>query len=407
MDLLEYQAKKLFRQVGIPVLPSETIASPRELKQLQIPYPVVLKSQVKVGGRGKAGGVKFVTNTIDAIAAARTIFNLPILGEVPEIILAEAHYNAQKELFLAIVLDYQLQCPVMFGSMQGGMDVESLIKNLQQVAVKEEFSPFMARNLAVKMGVSNELLLAVSNIIEKMYQLFLSQDLDSIEINPLGVDAANGLMALDGKITINDHAFERHPDLVDLSTEELDLQPLSDTQINWLDWYDEKGKIAILTNDEDLNLLCWSQISQNKEKPAWGVVIKDLPTQQQWQQIWDKFHLTTNVKVLLIDFWDSQAKQDAISEDLFELCQAFCSPDTSNVAEERAIAPTNSSAKSSRRSIKDTEATQATLHSLKIVVRLPQSDIKSYREKFVHDAIYWTNSLEDGINKTISWSKAK
>lgn len=407
MDLLEYQAKKLFRQVGIPVLPSETIASPRELKQLQIPYPVVLKSQVKAGGRGKAGGVKFVTNTIDAIAAARTIFNLPILGEVPEIILAEAQYNAQKELFLAIVLDYRLQCPVMFGSIQGGMDIESLVENLQQVVVKEEFSPFMARNLAVKMGFSGELLLALSNVIEKMYQLFLSQDLDSIEINPLGVDADNRLMALDGKITINDHAYDRHPDLVDLSTEELDLQPLLDTQINWLDWYDQKGKIAILTNDEDLSLLCWSQISQKKEKPAQAVVIKDLPTQQQWQQIWDKLQSNTNVKVLLVDFWDSQDKQNAIAQDLFELCQDSCLPDTSNLAEERVIMPTNSSANSRRSSTDDKKATPATLNSFKIVVRLPNSDIKDYQKEFVHDAIYWTNSLEDGINQAISWSKTK
>lgn len=99
MDLLEYQAKELFRRVGIPTLPSQTIAEPRQIKQLRIPYPVVLKSQVRAGGRGKAGGVRFVANTIDAIAAARSIFNLSILREYPEVILAEAHYNAEREFF--------------------------------------------------------------------------------------------------------------------------------------------------------------------------------------------------------------------------------------------------------------------------------------------------------------------
>jgi succinyl-CoA synthetase beta subunit len=79
MDLLEYQAKTLFHNVGIPVLPSQRIHDPRDLKRLQIPYPVVIKSQVRVGGRGKAGGIRLVENTIDAIAAARTIFNLPIM----------------------------------------------------------------------------------------------------------------------------------------------------------------------------------------------------------------------------------------------------------------------------------------------------------------------------------------
>ena len=143
MDLLEYQAKELFSRIGIPVLPSQTVKEPRELKQLQIPYPVVLKSQVRAGGRGKAGGIKFVGNTIDAIAAARTIFNLSILGEYPEFILAEAQYDAQKEFFLAIVLDYKLKLPVLLGSAQGGVNVPLLLDNLQQVVVATEFSPFL------------------------------------------------------------------------------------------------------------------------------------------------------------------------------------------------------------------------------------------------------------------------
>ena len=113
MNLLEYQAKELFQEVGIPVLPSQTLDRASGLKRLQIPYPIVLKSQVPTGGRGQVGGVRFVENTIDAIAAARAIFNLPILGQCPQILLAEARYNVEQELFLAIVLDYQrpTSCP--------------------------------------------------------------------------------------------------------------------------------------------------------------------------------------------------------------------------------------------------------------------------------------------------------
>lgn len=99
MELLEYQAKELFNQVGIPILPSQAIANPSQIKRLQIPYPVVLKSQVRAGGRGKAGGVRFAENTIDAIAAAHAIFSLPIGGEFPEVLLAEARYRAKEEFF--------------------------------------------------------------------------------------------------------------------------------------------------------------------------------------------------------------------------------------------------------------------------------------------------------------------
>lgn len=211
MELLEYQAKELFRMVGIPILPSQTIKDSRKIKQLQIPYPVVLKSQVRSGGRGKAGGVRFVANTIDAIAAARNIFNLSILGEYPEVILAEAHYNTERELFLAIVLDYDLQSPVLLGSAFGGMNVDLLLTNLQQVVVDAEFSPFYARRLAASMGLSGKLICSVSEIIGKMYRLFAEKDLDLIEINPLGVNTKGELMALDGKITVNDHALARQP----------------------------------------------------------------------------------------------------------------------------------------------------------------------------------------------------
>jgi succinyl-CoA synthetase beta subunit len=114
MDLLEYQAKSLFRQMAIPILPSQRIDNLADLKGLKIPYPVVLKSQVRAGGRGRAGGIKFVENTIDAVAAAQTIFNLPIEDEYPQVLLAEAKYNADQELYLAVLLDPVARRPVFW-----------------------------------------------------------------------------------------------------------------------------------------------------------------------------------------------------------------------------------------------------------------------------------------------------
>ncbi|MEG4319691.1 MULTISPECIES: succinate--CoA ligase subunit beta [unclassified Microcoleus] len=217
MDLLEYQAKSLFRQMAIPILPSQRIDKPADLKGLKIPYPVVLKSQVRAGGRGRAGGIKFVENTIDAVAAAQTIFNLPIEDEYPQVLLAEAKYNADQELYLAVLLDPIARRPVLLGSRQGGMDVEGSIDQMQQVAVDQEFSPFYARRLMLKMGLQGDLIQSVSTIVEKMYRLFVQKDLDLVEINPLGISPTGELMALDGKVTANDDALGRHPDLAVLS----------------------------------------------------------------------------------------------------------------------------------------------------------------------------------------------
>lgn len=249
MDLLEYQAKELFREMGIPILPSQRIDHPKDLKGLKIPYPVVLKSQVRTGGRGKAGGIKFAENTIDAVAAAQTIFKLPIMGEYPEVLLAEAKYNSQEEFYLAVVLDTGARRPVLLGSKTGGVEAEAVMSQMQLVVVDQEFSPFYARRLALMMGLSGPLVQAVSDIVEKMYRLFVQFDLDMVEINPLGVSSAGEVMALDGKVTANNDALGRHSDLVLLAGTKGQLPQGVPSEGNLkLKQVEVKGNIGILCN---------------------------------------------------------------------------------------------------------------------------------------------------------------
>lgn len=342
MELLEYQAKELFRMVGIPVLPSQTIKDSRKIKQLQIPYPVVLKSQVRSGGRGKAGGVRFVANTIDAIAATRSIFNLSILGEYPEVILAEAHYNTERELFLAIVLDYDLQCPVLLGSAFGGMNVDSLLGNLHQVVVNTEFSLFFARRLAASMGLSGKLICSVSEIIAKMYCLFQEKDLDLIEINPLGVNTKGELMALDGKITINDHAMARHPIIETLNFSEQQKrsshhslwktnQDFSQVRWRWLDWHDQTGEIAMICNSFDSALLTWDLLKQNQATPARSALLENSLTadtnnlqlyREQLEDILRELESCPEIKVIVLNIWETEVVSREILQTMVDYCQA-------------------------------------------------------------------------------------
>ena len=260
MDLLEYQAKELFREVGIPVLPSQRIDRPKDLKGLTIPYPVVLKSQVYIGGRGRVGGVKFAENTIDAIAAAQTIFNLPIMGEYPKMLLAEAKYNADREFFLAITLNRSVRRPVLLGSQHGGMDVQSAIDQMQNVIVEQEFSPYYARRLAVKMGLEGKLIEAVSAIVEKMYQLFVKHDLDLIEINPLGISTNGEVMALDGKVSANDDALLRHSQLTSLITK-LGGTPVEPGELSLVNM-ETNGQIGIICNGAGLTMTTMDLVAQ-------------------------------------------------------------------------------------------------------------------------------------------------
>lgn len=329
MDLLEYQAKELFQQIGIPILPAQTIHHTSDLKRLQIPYPIVLKSQVRAGGRGKAGGVRFAENTIDAIAATSAIFHLPIAGEYPEVVLAEARYDSQREIFLAIVLDYQRQCPVLLGSNQGGMDVESLLTCMQQVILTEDFSPFHARRLAITMGLKGELVPAVSDIIEKMYHLFITKDLDLIEINPLGINADGAVMALDGKITINDSAYARHPELPLLKNQ---AQP-----VTWRTGDANFGQIGLITSSYGMALSSWDSLQEEGGTLAGACILTpertDIPLTEQFKQALAHFRGLDSLQVILINCFDGAATLTALAQLLEPATEAL-------TTSERTLRPT-------------------------------------------------------------------
>jgi succinyl-CoA synthetase beta subunit len=324
MDLLEYQAKELFREVGIPVLPSQRIDHPRDLKRLEIPYPVVLKSQVPTGGRGRAGGIRFVENTIDAIAAARAIFNLPILGQYPQVLLAEARYDADQEFYLAVILDYALGRPVLLGSAQGGIDVEAVISQMQRVVVEQEFSPYYARRLALKMGLQGNLIELVSGIIQKMYQLLVQKDLDLVEINPLAISSKGEVMALDGKITANDNALGRHSELANLGSSNgrsnRDQQRFTH-RLTELNWTDTEGNIGILCNSTCLAAATLDLIYQAKGKPAsclivdgyasWDLQAVASPV-QQLQDALQQIVETDGIKVVLVNILSSTAASEEV-----------------------------------------------------------------------------------------------
>ncbi|MEH2390326.1 MAG: succinate--CoA ligase subunit beta [Nostoc sp.] len=250
MDLLEYQVKEWFGKIGIPVLPSQRIDHPTDLKRLKIRFPIVLKSQVHGAERAKAGGVRFAETTIDAIAAAQNIFSLPIWGELPEVVLAESQYDANQEFYLAVVLDTAVCRPVLLGCKEANIDWESAGERMHYVVVEQEFSPFYARRLALKMGLQGTLMQSVSSVVEKMYQLFVQKDLDLVEINPLAVSATSQVMALNGKVRVNERAIKRHPDLAEMAAKIISRH--TSTEINGIlgDWDGVKmhGKIGILGN---------------------------------------------------------------------------------------------------------------------------------------------------------------
>jgi succinyl-CoA synthetase beta subunit len=338
MDLLEYQAKDLFRTIGIPVLSSQRIDRIQDLKRLTIPYPIVLKSQVHVGGRGRLGGIRFVDNTIDAIASAQVLFNLSILGEKPSALLAEPKFQTAHEYYLAVTLNRSLRRLVLLGSVRGGNEVRSAIDSTHQVVVEGEFSPFYTRRLAIKMGLEGPLMTSVSSVVEKMYYLLVEKDLDLVEINPLGVSASGEVMALDGKVSVNDGAMARHPDLVALAPQpivvQLDQDPKSDRQSPLLSvqsTLETQGVVGLLCQGSGLTMATMDSFYQAGGKPI-AFLNMGSETSHSWDiqtfcdrliQSLEQISQTPQVEIILLNLISGIVTGEAIATALLQFLHHY------------------------------------------------------------------------------------
>ncbi|BAQ61478.1 succinyl-CoA ligase [ADP-forming] beta chain [Geminocystis sp. NIES-3708] len=416
MDLLEYQAKQLFEQVDIPILPSQSISDPSELKNLHIPYPIVLKSQVLASGRAKAGGVKFVENTIDAIAAAQSIFNLPIEGEYPEVILAEARYDAENEFFLAIMLDYALKRPVLLGSSHGGINIEILLDNLQTCVIEEEFSPFYARRLVKQMGLTGKAIASVSKIIEKMYDLFLTHDLDIIEINPLAINANGEVMALDGKIRLNDYALNRHPNLLKSLTRETHQASSTTNQYHHYNSIAKEVNKPILTLDFDSNLAIISDaidttiftvnfliFKEQKINSCYLLLNENIKNKkEQVDELFSSILDNSNIDVVLINVSCWSDIIDLLIQKIEQYFQKQ-TPISAIRSEDRADRATGVRFFQTESSWK--KKSSQPIRQIHWILRVSTSDILISPEKLNGLPIHYINELENTIALTIKYSQ--
>jgi succinyl-CoA synthetase beta subunit len=343
MDLLEYQVKEWFGKIGIPVLPSQRIDHPTDLKRLKIRYPIVLKSQVQAGEREKAGGVRIVETTIDAIATAQNIFNLPIWGQLPEVLLAESKYDAQEEFYLAVVLDTALCRPVLLGCTEANIDWETAGEKIQHVVVQQEFSPFYARRLALKMGLQGALMQTVSDIVEKLYQLFVQKDLDLVEIHPLGVNSAGQVMALNGKVTVNKQAINRHPEIADMATKMVGLlhgNKKNNGLLSRWDGIEMQGKICIIGNGKGSVLTTLDEVVNAHGHPGKCVNLRHTFMSDTTQTTFSDRLISSltnlvndqNTQVILVNFLGTIPQVDQLPEIISQFLHSDRSQITSGVS---------------------------------------------------------------------------
>ena len=228
MKIHEYQAKKVLAQYGVPIPRGEMASNAYEAYEIarRLGGTVVVKAQIHAGGRGKGGGVKLASSPAEAEQIAGKMLGMTLVthqtgpeGRVVQRLLIEEALRIKKEYYIGIVIDRLAKCPVIMASPAGGMDIEKVAAETPELIFKEHidpsvgFEPFHGRSLAFRLGLSGEFLSPAVKVMAALYRTFEGMDASLVEINPFLQTEDGRLLALDAKITFDDNALYRHPEL--------------------------------------------------------------------------------------------------------------------------------------------------------------------------------------------------
>ncbi len=284
MDLLEYQGKQLFKKHGVPVpegKPATTVEEAVSAAE-EIGYPCVIKAQVLVGGRGKAGGIKLASNGDEAEEHAQAILGMDIKGFTVHELYVEAASEIDEEYYAAFVFDRSAKKPMAMFSKMGGMDVEEVAETDPEAMRKVHVDPligfqaFHARRLAFEAGIPGDVIGPVGALLAKLYDAFVAEDALLVEVNPLLVtkpsggdgDGAREVVALDAKVTLDASALYRHPESQEFRSE-VGVDPQERmARERGLTYVALDGNIGILGNGAGLVMSTLDVVAQAGGKPA-------------------------------------------------------------------------------------------------------------------------------------------
>ncbi|MFB7503624.1 ADP-forming succinate--CoA ligase subunit beta [Streptomyces broussonetiae] len=221
MDLFEYQARDLFAKHDVPVLAGEVIDTPEAAREIteRLGGKSVVKAQVKVGGRGKAGGVKLAASADEAVARATDILGMDIKGHtVHKVMIAETAPEILEEYYVSFLLDRANRTFLSIASVEGGMEIEEVAATRPEAVAQTPINPIdgvdeaKAREIVAAAKFPAEVADQVANVLVKLWDTFIKEDALLVEVNPLAKVASGDVIALDGKVSLDDNAEFRHPD---------------------------------------------------------------------------------------------------------------------------------------------------------------------------------------------------
>jgi succinyl-CoA synthetase beta subunit len=276
LKLQEFQAKRIFGQYGIPVPAGDVATTPAEARSIaeRLGGPVVVKSQVLVGGRGKAGGIKLAKTPEEAQQAAGRILGMDIKGLTVKKVLVDPAADIKNEIYLGMILDRGQRRVVLMASAAGGMDIEEVAATTPEKIISVPIDPclglreYQTRDVALAMGLPREQMAQFTQISQGLYNCYMAIDASLAEINPLAVLGDGTLKALDGKIILDDSALFRHPDLAAMRDEDEETPEEKEARLAGLSYIQLDGEIGCMVNGAGLAMATMDIIKLYGGEPA-------------------------------------------------------------------------------------------------------------------------------------------
>ena len=274
MDLYEYQARDLFEKYEVPVLAGIIADTPEEAKAAaeKLGGVVVVKAQVKTGGRGKAGGVKVVKNPDEAFEAAQAILGLDIKGHVVKRVMVAAGAKIAKEFYFSVLLDRANRSYLSLSSVEGGMEIEELAVERPDALARVEVDPLegitpeKALEIAKAAKFDDELAPKVADVFVKLFNVYKGEDATLVEVNPLIQSEDGDIIALDGKVSLDENAGFRHPEHEELEDKDA-ADPLeAKAKQHDLNYVKLDGQVGIIGNGAGLVMSTLDVVAYAGEK---------------------------------------------------------------------------------------------------------------------------------------------
>ncbi len=276
MDLLEYQGKQLFARHGLRVSAGKAVTTVEDAVAAanEIGYPVVVKAQVLIGGRGKAGGVKLAADEAEALEHATNILGMDIHGHTVRTLWIEHASDIATEYYASVLLDRSAKAPLIMFSVEGGVDIEEVAEKTPEKLIRHHVDSLqgLSRAEAVQIATDGkadaDVIEGVADALVALYEVWLQEDASLAEINPLIVTPEREVKALDSKVSLDDNALYRHPENQELADKENEDPIERRAKEQGVQYVKLEGDIGILGNGAGLVMSTLDVVAQAGGKPA-------------------------------------------------------------------------------------------------------------------------------------------